>query len=55
MRTIMENEEGSGTVVEMNATKPRRSAPRKAAAASGKRPRKTAARPKNAARRKKHR
>ena len=48
----MENQEGSGTVVEMNATKRRKSAPRKAGAASGKRPRKTAARPKTAARRK---
>jgi hypothetical protein len=52
MRTIMENQEGSGTVVEMNTTKRRKPAARKAGAASGKRPRKTAARPKTAARRK---
>lgn len=47
----MENQEGSGTVVEMSSTKGRKPAARKAAPASG-RPRKTASRPKTATRRK---
>jgi septum formation inhibitor-activating ATPase MinD len=52
MRTIMENQEGSGTVVEMAATKRRRPAARKAASAPGRRPRKTVSRRKPASRRK---
>jgi hypothetical protein len=47
----MEDQEGSGTVVEMSATKRRKPAARKAAPASGRRPRKPAARSKPAARR----
>jgi hypothetical protein len=47
----MENQEGSGTVVEMASTKRRKPAARKTASASG-RARKTASRPKAPARRK---
>lgn len=48
----MENQDGSGTVVEMAATKRRKPAARKAASGTGRTTRKTASRPKSAARRK---